>query len=1003
MKRASSIYLVVFILGVLGGPICFGQVFYNPASPAQSNNAANRSLAALDLAILAAESGLPDVSFEAVKRAVGNGPPVAAVQLGGILSGGQAGSRGYGSSRPSVEANAQTLTAARLIKVNQAWEENGISPDECYAVWKEIVFPAGRPSEGFAYSTKQNNNSYSYSLSLTMKEPEAIECGARVLVDWAVKAGKLGDLKAVMSQRASMPPAQATIQLLNIILAENDDSIDRDAICEKLASTPDIIVSGPDCELLTSAAYKMLAKMEDGSQGKAKLWEAILSSCQSKDRWASNNWLRYVILHEAHSAIKGGDKDRFERFSNVALSILAPLSQGNEDYRGSVISGYYQTASSAAFEAGNIELGLQYMREQLVAQSTRATNGRELIQPNNKISKNLLKLTPEKRYELLEEIVWSLPVLGLSSAAQRAPAERIPAPYVSGYKNYRKTDSLPFEAITSPTSESLSLLEWVMRDAIKLGKSQDVVNHIQELVDNESDDAVLAKLVWSKVNSDRIDLDLVTDSDDDGKSVLRKEVTPARGLLLPVDYSIARAAIENESTLALGKDLAQRLAARGLANRTNDVLHGRSLLAEALLRDKSKPDASQLQHFVVTHDFSGGDLLSGLPTKAYWFENDAGAWEHYACGARSSLLLKYPLTGKFEIAFEASDNTYAESGCTFGGLNLDFRGYQNDVALELVGNRSATQAKTEGIQGSGEFTKYKLEVDMDKGAVTLFCGDNEVEKFNLGATAYPFYGLHSMMHRKAVTKNIRISGEVAVADSVNMLTKNLCGWSARFKNRKLPPHAFTVAQKEAQEKAEKPKRADLNYDWHLVDGALESVDHEALMKIDEENGEKVNWPKYKRRESWIYYVRPLCDGESVTFEFFHEAGKISLSPTIDRTAIWIDRDAMLKHWITPAGGAWFGVNSTNRVNVKPKEKLGELVLNNGDWNAGRFERDGDIIRISVNGQPLYEQPVDESSGGRIGFFHDPSMYQVRVRNVTMKGDWPDKLPEDLFEKLAAPE
>lgn len=993
--QSCVLSLVVLVFARAG----FGQFAVDSAAD-KPNSAANRSLAALDLAIMAAESGLPDVSFEAVKRAVGKGPPLAVVKLGGILSGGQTRNSGYGSSQPSNESSAQIRTAARLLKVNQAWEEGQVSPEECYFVWKEIIFPTGRPSEAFAYSTTQRDTSYSYSFSLSSEEPEPIGCGARALVTWAKKANKLEDLKLALEQRKNMPSAQSTTQLLKLILAEKDDTIDLEAICDKLALQPQSIVSGPDCELLTNLVCKILKKLEDSSAGKIKLWDAILANCQSTDRWASNKWLRHAILHEAEEAAKAGDQARFERFANVAMTILDPLGSGNESYRASMTARFYESASSAAFEAGHIEFGLQAMREQMLAQSTSSTNGRQLIQPNSNVCKNLLKLSPEKRYEMLEEIVWTLPVLGLASAAQRAPGQTMPEAYAAGYKNYRKTDSLPFEAITTRESESVSLLEWVMRDAMKLGRKEDVETHIQELIDNDSDDAVLAKLVWSKVNSNAIDLELVTEQDDEGEPLLRKGVTGSRGLLLPLDFDIARAAIDKDSTRAMGRELAQRLADRGVANRTNDGLHGRSLVAEAIMKAGSKADASQLKHFVVTHDFSGGDLLSGRPTRAYWLEHAPGAWEHYACATRSSLLLKYPLSGNFEISFEASDDTYAESGCTLGGLNLDFRGYQNDVALELIGRRSATRAQTEGIQKGGKFTKYKLKADMEKGSLALFCGDAEVGTFDLGNGCYPFYGIHSMMHRKAVTKNVAITGDVMIPESVDLLNPTLSGWSNRFKNRSLPPVAFTDAQKEAREKAKKPTRADVNYDWQFVDGVLESVDHDELMNMDEKNGEKVQRPKYPIRESWIYYARPLCDGESVTFEFFHEEGQFALSPTIDRTALWIDREQLFKHWITPAGGAWFGVNATNRVAVEAKETLGDIELKIG-WNAGSFEREGDTIRISVNGEAIYEQDVDESCGGRIGFFHDPSMVQAKVRNVVLSGNWPEKLPEDLFEKYAA--
>ena len=56
-----------------------------PAATRADTSHAERCLAGIDLAIIAAESGLVDVSFEAMRRATTKGPPVASVELGGLL------------------------------------------------------------------------------------------------------------------------------------------------------------------------------------------------------------------------------------------------------------------------------------------------------------------------------------------------------------------------------------------------------------------------------------------------------------------------------------------------------------------------------------------------------------------------------------------------------------------------------------------------------------------------------------------------------------------------------------------------------------------------------------------------------------------------------------------------------------------------------------------------------------------------------------------------------
>ncbi len=47
--------------------------------------------------------------------------------------------------------------------------------------------------------------------------------------------------------------------------------------------------------------------------------------------------------------------------------------------------------------------------------------------------------------------------------------------------------------------------------------------------------------------------------------------------------------------------------------------------------------------------------------------------------------------------------------------------------------------------------------------------------------------------------------------------------------------------------------------------------------------------------------------------------------------------------------------------------------------------------------PVYRRAWEVEAGRQFGLFHDPTEYHVRVRNLRLTGDWPEKLPADLFE------
>ena len=47
------------------------------------------------------------------------------------------------------------------------------------------------------------------------------------------------------------------------------------------------------------------------------------------------------------------------------------------------------------------------------------------------------------------------------------------------------------------------------------------------------------------------------------------------------------------------------------------------------------------------------------------------------------------------------------------------------------------------------------------------------------------------------------------------------------------------------------------------------------------------------------------------------------------------------------------------------------------------------MRLELNGELIYERPVEPDWGTRFGFYHDRTRTQSRVRNVVLSGDWPE--------------
>ncbi|MFN3193203.1 MAG: DUF1583 domain-containing protein [Aureliella sp.] len=997
------------------------QSFAVPSQTATKGiSATQRSQAALFLAKQAAEAGFIDVSFEAVRRAVGDGPPVQSAGLGGLLSGGPSprssrvivsSNNPFGGSTSGT--NGQTNTAKILQELDSIWEKQEFDPVQCYQLWEELVFPPGRPNDAFTYSTSETQNGFSYSINLDEPEPRKTQSGVHSLVKWAKKADRLKALKTTIEERGKLPGAQATANLIRIVLATVDDGMDRDQLCTQLAQKATSIVAGPESELMTSLAFELLQKTPRESEARKQLWADLKSAASTNQRWATNRWMRHAVATEIKQNAKAGDFAAFDSDAQFFLTIFDALT-GNEDYVAQQKSSLYGRASSTALKEGFLEFGLECLKKQSQFSSSTVGIGNEigkaLLDPTGNQFAELLQKSPEERYSMFADLVFQMPRFGLVQAANVAPYERIPAEFVANYKSFHKVNKLPIEQVTGVESRCLSLIEWVMRDAIALGKKPELLERIRELEDRGSDDAVLAKAMLAKAEGRSIDLGDFTE-EKNGELVLRSEITGERGPIMALDYEIFETAAKDVSYREATFDFGKRLANRSFLNRSNDVKHGRYCEAIAELAMESPPATSeQLQHFVVAEDFTMKDLLGNALGESMWLKNKDGAWEHRMGIAFSSLLLKYPLQGDYKITFDCLDNTYGESAFTFGGQYIDIRGYVQNIAVDTVGLRTGKQVPTSAIRRGGETNAVTVAHDSENATYTVDINDSEVATFNLDEGAFPFVGPHSMHHRKMYLSNFKIEGNPTIPRELNLLDANLIGWSNRFRYRALPPLPKIIAENAERDTSADHKQSDntdvqegsavVDYDWELKDATLQSMDHLALHQLDQENGLTTKKRWHPPHEQWIYYLRPICDGESVSCEFYYEPGKYSLHPTIDRISLQIDRPKLRKHWIT-SSAAVFGVSSTNGVDLARDEIINTPELKAKAWNRLAYSREGNQITVSVNDKPIYSQPADKILRGRFGFLQDPEAFQVKVRNVILTGDWPESLPEDLFAELEA--
>ena len=165
---------------------------------------------AMQIARLAAEHDMADLSAKAVRDALRAGPPVVPTNpnetrrivraRGGVVDDGP-----VDQASPRVVAN--------LIELERLWQKHHVPAEAVYQALHDAVLPPSRPTEVFLYAPPLSNTA--------LRRPQSV---GSLLAAAAVRAGKVDDLKAAIAARQGQVLAElpAKVLLAQLALAGGD-------------------------------------------------------------------------------------------------------------------------------------------------------------------------------------------------------------------------------------------------------------------------------------------------------------------------------------------------------------------------------------------------------------------------------------------------------------------------------------------------------------------------------------------------------------------------------------------------------------------------------------------------------------------------------------------------------------------------------------------------------------------------------------------------------------
>lgn len=158
------------------------------------------------------------------------------------------------------------------------------------------------------------------------------------------------------------------------------------------------------------------------------------------------------------------------------------------------------------------------------------------------------------------------------------------------------------------------------------------------------------------------------------------------------------------------------------------------------------------------------------------------------------------------------------------------------------------------------------------------------------------------------------------------------------------------------------------------------------------------------QESLLRYFRPMVEDGTIEYEFYYVPGQLHAHPALDRLAFLLLPDGVRIHWITDGPFDRTELAADN-VTDEPAHRRGPatLPLKTDDWNNLQLTVKDDTVTLTLNGQPIYERPLEATNQRTFGLFHFADWSTLLVRRVVWRGDWPRELPPLTNQELTTPE
>jgi hypothetical protein len=342
-----------------------------------------------------------------------------------------------------------------------------------------------------------------------------------------------------------------------------------------------------------------------------------------------------------------------------------------------------------------------------------------------------------------------------------------------------------------------------------------------------------------------------------------------------------------------------------------------------------------------------------------------GAMHRLAAHDADMVYFAVPLRGDYTVECEESSFGYREVYVSVAGLWTRITVEKNKYDLGNLRRWRPRQTIEPAWADLGDWHRYRVEVN--DGMYTSFVNDRQLHQEQLPAEPDPWISFHAAPGTFGGVRNFRITGTPLILEELHLTASpELHGWVFSY-------YGQTVDGE--------------NPDWRMEGDTLVGR-------------QRPEWAGMSI-ESLIRYHRPLLEDGEIDYEFFHQPGVLHAHPALDRLVLLLTEEGVRVHWLTDGAADRTGLGSDN-VTDEPHHRRGpdRLPLRPDDWNRVRLSVTGDTLALVLNGELVYERPLEPTNLRLFGLFHYSDQTGLRVRQVKYRGNWPKTLPPVEQQELA---